>query len=72
MNVPAETVVIPEYVFAPERERVAEPILVTVPVDVAMGSSTLIAPVLVSKVSAYVPVNAEPLDTSKMSVSASA
>ena len=51
-SVPAEIVVIPEYVFAPDSDNVSEPIFVTVPVDVAMGSRTLIAPALVSNVNA--------------------
>lgn len=58
--------------FTAESVSDPEPVFVIPAVDVATGSATTIAPVLESKVSVYVPVNALPDATSKVSVFASA
>ena len=49
-NVPADTDVLPVYVFAADNVNVPEPDFVNVPVLVAIGSATVTAPVFASKV----------------------
>ena len=47
---PAEIVVAPVYVFVADNVRVPDPVLVTLPELVAIGSATVMSPVLVSRV----------------------
>ena len=67
---PAEIVVLPEYVFTADIVNVPEPVLVSVPVLVAIGSATVVFP-LPSTVRANVPTIALPDDTSSVSVPSS-
>ena len=69
VSVPAEIVVMPLYVLAPDNVNVPEPDFVNVPDDVAIGSATTTAaPVFASNVRLNVPVIALPVDGSNFNV----
>ena len=68
VSVPAEIVVLPLYVLAPDNVNVPEPDLVSVPVDVAIGSATTTSPVFESNVKLNVPVIALPVAGSNVKV----
>ena len=71
VSVPAEIVVMPLYVLAPDNVNVPEPDFVNVPVAVAIGSATVVLP-LPATLRANSPSTPLPDDTSMFSVSASA
>ena len=71
VSVPAEIVVMPLYVLAPDNVNVPEPDFVNVPVAVAIGSATVVLP-LPATVRANSPSTPLPDDASMVSVSASA
>ena len=58
--------------FAADSVSVPEPVFVTVPELVAIGSATVNEPVLASNVRSWVPLNALPLKTSNVKLPASA
>ena len=68
VTVPAEMVVEPVNVLTAASVNVPEPDLVSVPVDVAIGSATVTSPVFASNVRLNVPVTAFPDDGSNVRV----
>ena len=68
VSVPAEIVVVPLKVLAPDNVNVPPPNFVNVPVDVAIGSETTTSPVFASIVRLNVPVIALPVAGSNVNV----